>query len=373
MFARCRKHDGAALRTPRRRSPATSSRAAPPRPAATRRPPSTRPTRSASAGRRRARRRGRSRRRAARRRGRRRRSSRPSCRPSRSLRKSGRAWPTIAPAPASTPASGETVSENTSAGTNPFAVSSRTTGTPYQRPYVRQTFVAPMFPLPRVRMSSCLNRRTSQYPERDRAGEVADGDGERELYRVGIPLRPTQSFTTLQSRFVEERVDVGGAVGLVVEEVRVLVDVERDERRRVPHRERVLRVADVVEETALVPVVRGPRPAARGHAGGLEVGAPRVERAEVALDQVADGALRISAVAAEVVEVDLVVLDPADREREVDLERADSRSRSGSRRRARRRRAGRGSRSASRRSPGRACSALRPPRARSRRARAARA
>jgi hypothetical protein len=26
-----------------------------------------------------------------------------------------------------------------------------------------------------------------------------------------------------------------GAVGLVVEEVRVLVDVERDERRRVPH------------------------------------------------------------------------------------------------------------------------------------------
>jgi hypothetical protein len=29
---------------------------------------------------------------------------------------------------------------------------------------VRQTFVAPMFPLPRVRTSSCLNRRTSQYP-----------------------------------------------------------------------------------------------------------------------------------------------------------------------------------------------------------------
>ena len=54
------------------------------------------------------------------------------------------------------------MSEKTSAGTNPFAVSSRTTGTPYQRPYVRQTFVAPMFPLPCLRMSSCLKSRTSQ-------------------------------------------------------------------------------------------------------------------------------------------------------------------------------------------------------------------
>src|SRR6266568_5186175 len=60
---------------------------------------------------------------------------------------------------------------------------------------------------------------------------------------------------------VEEGVDVRPAVGLEVEEVGVLVDVERDERRRVPDREGVLRVADVVEEPALVPVVRGPRPA----------------------------------------------------------------------------------------------------------------
>jgi hypothetical protein len=48
---------------------------------------------------------------------------------------------------------------------NPFNVSTKATGTPYQRPYVRQTFVVPMFPLPRVRTSSCLSRRTSQYPE----------------------------------------------------------------------------------------------------------------------------------------------------------------------------------------------------------------
>src|SRR5579864_2380471 len=66
---------------------------------------------------------------------------------------------------------------------------------------------------------------------------------------------------------VEERADVRRAVGLVVEEVRVLVDVERDERRRVPDGEGVLRVADVVEEPSLVPVVRGPGPAARSHPG----------------------------------------------------------------------------------------------------------
>ena len=52
----------------------------------------------------------------------------------------------------------------TNAGTKPFAVSSTTTGTPYHAPYVRQTFVAPMLPLPRLRTSSCLKSRMSQYP-----------------------------------------------------------------------------------------------------------------------------------------------------------------------------------------------------------------
>src|SRR5690348_13458994 len=121
---------------------------------------------------------------------------------------------------------------------------------------------------------------------------------------------------------VEERADVGRAIGLVVQEVRVLVHVERDERRRIPYRERVLRVADVVEEPALVPVVRRPRPAPRRHAGRPEVGAPGVDRAEVALDERREGAGRIAAAAAEVREVQLVVLDAADGEGEVDLERA---------------------------------------------------
>src|SRR5947208_12470187 len=121
---------------------------------------------------------------------------------------------------------------------------------------------------------------------------------------------------------VEEGTDVGRAIGLVVEEVRVLVHVERHERGRVPDREGVLRVADVVEEPALVPVVRRPRPAARRHAGRTEVRAPGLDRAEVALHERREGAGRIAAAPTEVREVQLVALDPADGEGEVDLERA---------------------------------------------------
>ena len=103
----------------------------------------------------------------------------------------------------------------------------------------------------------------------------------------------------------------------------MLVHVERDQRRGVPHRKRVLRIADVVEELALVPVERRPGPAAARHAGRTQVGAPGVGRAEVPLDQRADRALGIAASAAEVLEVDLVVLDAADGERQVDLQRPD--------------------------------------------------
>src|ERR687897_1366648 len=93
----------------------------------------------------------------------------------------------------------------------------------------------------------------------------------------------------------EERVDVGRAVGLVVEEVRVLVDVERDQRRRIPDRIRVLRVADVVEEAALVPVVGGPGPASARHAGRLQVVAPGPDRAEVALDELPERTIGVAA------------------------------------------------------------------------------
>src|SRR5438034_1084272 len=121
---------------------------------------------------------------------------------------------------------------------------------------------------------------------------------------------------------VEEGVDVRGTIGLEVDEVRVLVDVERHERCRVPDREGVLRVADVVEEPPFVPVVRGPRPATTGHTRRLQIGAPRLHRAEVPLHERAERARGVAAAAAEVREVELVVLDPADREGEIDLQRA---------------------------------------------------
>jgi hypothetical protein len=50
----------------------------------------------------------------------------------------------------------------TRAGTKPFATSSKMTGIPYRGPNVRQTFVAPMFPLPTVRMSTPFVQRTTQ-------------------------------------------------------------------------------------------------------------------------------------------------------------------------------------------------------------------
>ena len=146
----------------RRRSPATGSRRARPRAAARATRRSTRPTRSASA--------------------RRRASQTPAPMPPtigatprnappvvatilppfRKRRKRGRKWPSIAAAPVSTPTPWPAIFVATSAGTKPLAVSRKTAGRPSRRPCTRQTFVAPMFPLPCVRMSSPRKMRTSQ-------------------------------------------------------------------------------------------------------------------------------------------------------------------------------------------------------------------
>src|SRR5262249_35708570 len=75
----------------------------------------------------------------------------------------------------------------------------------------------------------------------------------------------------------------------------------------------------------LVPVVRGPRPAAAGHARRPEIRAPVGHRAEVTSHERAERAGRIAAPAAEVGEIELVVLDAPDRERQIDLQGADLR------------------------------------------------
>ena len=107
-------------------------------------------------------------------------------------------------------------------------------------------------------------------------------------YGVGNRVRGDPAVHDVPVEVLEERLDVRRSIRLVVEEVRVLVHVERDERCRVPHRERVLGVADVVEEPALVPVVRGPRPAPPRHACRTEICAPRIRRAEVTVHELGE-------------------------------------------------------------------------------------
>ena len=63
-----------------------------------------------------------------------------------------------------TPHSAPAHHDATKAGTNPLSVSRTTTAIPRPGPKVRHTFVAPMLPLPTVRMSTPRNQRTSQYP-----------------------------------------------------------------------------------------------------------------------------------------------------------------------------------------------------------------
>ena len=148
----------------------------------------------------------------------------------------------------------------------PFARSRGSTGMPSAGRTTRQTFVAPIVPAPVVRMSLRRPQRTSQCP--DGIGPPGSRRGRRAWFVTGLGpgtssgyLGPSRSRSS-SSRGCRRTRRCRRAIRLVVEEVRVLVDVERDERRRIPDRERVLRVADVVEEPALVPVVRRPRPAA---------------------------------------------------------------------------------------------------------------
>ena len=82
---------------------------------------------------------------------------------------------------------------------------------------------------------------------------------------------------------------------------------------------RVYRVG-IEEQPPLVAVEGRPRPAPSGHRGRPKVGAPVLDRAEVALDERPELPPGIAALAAEVREVHLVVLDPADREGQVHLE-----------------------------------------------------
>src|SRR5436189_5546224 len=134
----------------------------------------------------------------------------------------------------------------------------------------------------------------ARYPARTKAKVVRSTD----------PVAAHPVVNRIPVEVVEERVDVRAPVGLVIDEVSVLVDVERDQWGRVPDRVGVLRVADVVEEPAFVPIVGGPGPPAPGHPGRLQVGPPRVRGAEVPRDQLPDRSVRIAAPAPEAPEIE---------------------------------------------------------------------
>ena len=94
----------------------------------------------------------------------------------------------------------------------------------------------------RCRPCGCPRRGPAgdPVPEREAAGEVADDDEGERLDRRLLQRNPVLRDPVVHGRpveVVEEDVDVGSPVGAVVEEVRVLVDVERHQGRRVPDRD----------------------------------------------------------------------------------------------------------------------------------------
>ena len=136
------------------------------------------------------------------RRRRRRRRSRPSCRRARTGGTAAGCARPSRPRRRRSRRVRETSSTPSSAGTNPFSVSSRTTGAPSQRPYARQTFVAPMLPLPDARMSSCLISTDEPVAPGARAEQIAEDDepGERHVARVDSLTAGCRTAVSSRSR-----------------------------------------------------------------------------------------------------------------------------------------------------------------------------
>src|SRR5262245_66441909 len=101
-------------------------------------------------------------------------------------------------------------------------------------------------------MSMPFRARASQYPVGMLPARYPAAIRIAVVSAAGSPqgdaVLPDPVVHDLPVEVVEERLDVGSPVGLVVEEVRVLVHVERDQRGGVPDGESVLGVADVVEQ-----------------------------------------------------------------------------------------------------------------------------
>jgi len=99
----------------------------------------------------------------------------------------------------------------------------------------------------------------------------------------------------------------------------VFVHVEAEDGSHTPDGITVLRVSDIVEEFFRAVIVSGPGPAAGGNPGGFQVLLEVVEGSEVLIDMLQD-TIGGFAVPAEDGEVEFVVFEATDGEREIDLE-----------------------------------------------------
>ncbi len=118
---------------------------------------------------------------------------------------------------------------------------------------------------------------------------------------------------------LQKGVDVLAPCGAEVQEVRVLVNVHRQQAGVIPDRIRVLRVADVVEDSLLGMVVGQVGPATARDSCRLEVRRPTLERTESLRNQLGDLAGGYSAASSEGLEVHVVIDVALVRERVVDL------------------------------------------------------
>ena len=118
---------------------------------------------------------------------------------------------------------------------------------------------------------------------------------------------------------VEKLIDIATAVGQEVGVVGVFVHVEAEDGSHTPDGITVLRVSDIVKELFRAVIVSGPGPAAGGDSSGFEVFLIVFEGSEVLIDMLQD-TIGGFAVSAEDGEVEFVVFEATDGEREVDLE-----------------------------------------------------
>jgi hypothetical protein len=127
----------------------------------------------------------------------------------------------------------------------------------------------------------------------------------------------------------EERLDVlltPIGRGAEIPDIGVLVHIKREHRAHVVDRPQVLGVEHVVEQRPVVQVIADDHPTASRRCGLADRLLPLLDATvELFLEQLGEAPVRLAAVAAEVPEVQVMVLEPEQRERVIDRDCAQLR------------------------------------------------